>query len=300
MVEAIRLLNTTTRDSIDIDRDTTPDYVLESVDWGTIEGTHHSYKFVNQVGDSLENVTLGTRDVEIIGWVIGETVEDMNYRKKRLNMFVNPQQTLELYYNSYILSFNPESSIKYGKTTKESNEFMTKFKIEGVAHDPLFEDENPAMIEAVTTRGLFHFPLIINTTDQDPPQIVFGMREPSAFINIPNEGQVKIGVKIVFIARGHLVNPSITNVNTFQYFKINKTMEAGEKIEIDTNIGHKRIVGIYNNIKSNYYKYRDINSSWMQLDIGDNVFTYDADSNKENLDVYLYYNNKYLEVEECY
>lgn len=300
MVEAIKLINTTTRDSIDIDRDTTPDYVLESVDWGTIEGTHHTYKFVNQIGDSVENVTLGTRDVEIIGWVIGETEQDMNFRKRKLNMFVNPQQMLELYYNDYLLTFYPESSIKYSKTTKENNEFMTKFKIDGKAHDPLFGNKTPSVVEAVTTRGLFHFPLIINTRDQDPPQIVFGLREPSAFINIPNEGQVKVGMKIVFVARGALTNPSITNAVTYQYFKINKSLAPGERIEIDTSIGKKKITGIINHQELNYYKYRDLNSSWLQLEIGDNIFTYDADSNRGNLDIYIYYDNKYLEVEECY
>ena len=77
-------------------------------------------------------------------------------------------------------------------------------------------------------------------------------------------------------------------------------MHAGEEIMIDTIIGEKKIQGTLNGIKSNYFKYRDLDSEWLQLKVGDNLFRYDADENVENLEVYIYFNNKYLEVQECY
>lgn len=301
MVENILLINSKTGKSLELDKVSTPNYILESVDWGQVSSTHFTYKFVNQIGDFLDNVNLGTREISIVGWIVAENEAEMDMRKRFLNMLVNPMQNLECYYKKFVIRFTPDTSIKYGTVTKENNEVIVKFKIEGVCHNPLFENEQPIVKDAITTRGYFHFPLIINTTDQDPPQIIFGIREPSLFINILNEGQVNIGFKVIFTARGNdIINPKIMNISTFEYIKINKTLQAGEKVEINTIVGEKSIIGTFQGVETSYYKYRDINSSWLQLEVGDNVFTYDADSGKESLDISIIYNNKYLEVQECY
>lgn len=300
MVDNITLINTVTGDILELDKVTTPDYILESVNWGQVGSTHHTYKYVNQVGDYLDSVSLETRDVEIIGWLIGVSENEIDLRKRRLNMFVNPQQPIKMYYKDFVLEFNSNTSVKYGENIQENNEYMCKFKIDGEAHKSLFEDINETLKEAVVTRGYFHFPLIINTTDQDPPQIIFGIREPSLFVNVYNEGQVETGFKVILIANGMVKNPSIMNVNTQEFIKINKDLVAGERIEINTIVGERSIKGGIGKINQNYYKYRDFESTWLQLAVGDTVFTYDADVGKESLDMLIYYNNKYLEVQECY
>ena len=95
-------------------------------------------------------------------------------------------------------------------------------------------------------------------------------------------------------------NPSLINVLTQEYFKVNKTLTAGEEIRINTNIGEKKIVGTLNGVSSNYFKYRDLDSTWLQLAVGDNLFRYDADSGLDVLECYVYFYNRYLEVQECY
>lgn len=55
-----------------------------------------------------------------------------------------------------------------------------------------------------------------------------------------------------------------------------------------------------NGVENNYFKYRDLDSTWLQLDVGDNLFRYDADTGIDNLEVYIYFHSKYLEVQECY
>ena len=97
-----------------------------------------------------------------------------------------------------------------------------------------------------------------------------------------------------------MINPSLLNVSTQKYFRIKKTMVAGEEIEINTVTGEKRIVGRLNGEESNYYKYKDLTSTWLDLSIGDNIFRYDAEEGLDNLEVYIYFNNRYLEVEGCY
>lgn len=300
MVENILLRNKRTNATLELDRVTTPYYILDSIDWGVVEGTHHQYKYVNQVGVYVTGTSLGTRDVEISGWIIANTENQMTDRKSMLNRFVNPQQEIEVKYKEYLLSFLPDSSIKYSTTIVDNNEVICKFKISGMCADPLFKIENDSRIAGASTHALFHFPLMLGAVDNGFPVAMFGLREPSLIIDVYNEGAIGTGMKIVFKALGTLQNPSLISVETQEYFKINKTMYAGETIEINTNIGEKKIIAKINGQEINYFKYRDLDSTWLQLNTGDNLFRYDADAGLDNLEVYIYFSNKYLEVQECY
>ena len=140
---------------------------------------------------------------------------------------------------------------------------------------------------------------MINAIDNGYPTIMFGLRQPSLIVDVYNKGAVTVGMELVFKATGTMSNPSFINVRTQEFFKINKTLSAGEEIRINTNIGEKRIIGILNGVESNYFKYRDLDSTWLQLEVGDNLFRYDADSGLDVLECYVYFYNRYLEVQEC-
>lgn len=300
MVEGIKLQNVETRAVLTLDMVSTPDFILNSVDWGAVESTHHSFKYVNQIGVYVTGTSLETRSVTIQGWVIAENESMMTIRKTTLNRFFNPQQAVDLFYKDYVLRFLPNTSIRYSTVIAENNEVICKFKVEGYCPDPLFSEQVESKVAAASTQAMFHFPLIISETPNPPGGIIFGLRQPSLIVTVTNNGAVDVGMKIVFRASGTLTNPSLIEVNTQKFFKVNKTMVAGEEITIDTIIGEKKIEGYLNGITSNYFKYRDLDSEWLQLKVGDNLFRYDADQNAGNLEVYIYYNNKYLEVQECY
>lgn len=300
MVENIILKNEVTNARLELDMVTTPNYILSDVDWGNIQSTHHQYKYVNQIGVYVTGTSLETRDVAITGWIVAKTEQQMTERKKVLNRFVNPQQRIELVYNKYRIYFHPNGSVRYGVSIPENNEVICKFKIEGLAADPLFRSEKDNKVSAATTIGMFRFPMILNDITMNPPSVVFGLRQPSLIVDVYNGGDVATGMKIVFKALGTLYGPRIVNVETQEYFKINKTLIAGETIEVNTSIGEKKIIGDVGGIRSNYFKYRDLDSTWLQLSIGDNLFRYDADNGIDNLEVFVYFSNKYLEVQECY
>lgn len=300
MVEGIKLQNVETRAVLTLDMVSTPDFILNSVDWGAVESTHHSFKYVNQIGVYVTGTSLEARSVTIQGWVIAENESMMTIRKTTLNRFFNPHQAVDLFYKDYVLRFLPNTSIRYSTVIAENNEVICKFKVEGYCPDPLFSEQVESKVAAASTQAMFHFPLIISETPNPPGGIIFGLRQPSLIFTVTNNGAVDVGMKIVFRASGTLTNPSLIEVNTQKFFKVNKTMVAGEEITIDTIIGEKKIEGYLNGITSNYFKYRDLDSEWLQLKVGDNLFRYDADQNVGNLEVYIYYNNKYLEVQECY
>lgn len=299
MIENIKLINTDTKEVIELDTIKTSNLVLESADLGYVQGVNNSYKYINQIGEVITNTTVGMREIEIVGWAVGSSIGEMNQTKNFLNRFVNPFQRLDLIYKTYKLNFVPYSSIQYSNTYEENNDVICKFKITGICPYPLFVDNTLSKSTGATITPKFHFPLIISTVPNPPGGVVFGEKESSLLINIANVGSVPTGMKIIFKARtGTVINPKLININTQEFFKISKTLSAGEEITVNTNIGEKSVIGLANGLESNYFKYKTFDSTWLQLAVGDNFFRYDADSGLEDLEVSIYYGNKYFEVQE--
>lgn len=277
----------------------TPFYILNNVDWGVVQGTHHSYKYVNQIGVSITSTSLKERSITVTGWIIADTEEEMDERKQFLNRYFDPRYEIDVMYKNYFLRFVPDNTVKYGTSEKENNDTIVQFQIKGTCADPLFSEINGSKETIAATIATFHFPLIMSTNLYERG-LVFGYRQPSLTAKVTNKGAVEVGMKIVFKAIGELTNPRLIDVDTRESVAIEKSMVAGEEIVINTNVGEKSIQGkIGNEDYSNYFMYKDLDSTWLQLRLGDNLFRYDADSGLDNLEVYLYFYNKYLEVQEC-
>lgn len=312
MIDGIVLKNIKSGVEIPIHREDTPDYILNYVDWGQIQGSQYTYKYSKQVGVYVVSTSLETRAVTIAGWIIAPNNTAMTERKAKLNAFVNPQEDIQITYKNKFLIFSPSTTIQYARENeRDNNNVIAQFKISGTAANPLFMDQNENRTESGNYQAAFHFPLIINDTDiQDSedveqhhplPTIMFAVKERSRLMLITNNGTVPIGMQIILEANGEVVNPVITNINTQEFYQINKTMIAGEQIDINTMIGSKHILGkVGSGEWSNYFRYRDFDSTWLQLEVGDNIFAYDAESGGDNLEVTIEFNNGYLEVEECY
>lgn len=300
MVERIVLKKVKNLQELILDMVSTPEYILKSVDWGTITGTHHQYKYVNQVGVTITGTSLATRPITIEGWIVATSPERMSMLKRNLNSFVNPQDAIDLYYEDYVIRFIPDETVKYATSESENNDTFCKFIIAGTCPNPLFTNANESVSVFATTIPKFHFPLIIS---ENLPEkgVIFGKRTDSLIVNILNNGSVTSGMRILFKANGNVVNPKLINVNTQEQFVLNKTLIVEEEVIINTNIGEKSVKGkIGNSQYNNYYMYKDIDSSWLQLEVGDNLFRYDADEGLENLEIFVYFNNRFLEVQECY
>lgn len=293
MIDEITLENTILNKQIKLSKtDYKSDIVLESVDFGTVEATHKTYKGINQIGETLQGTSIGTREVSIVGWIIGEDDAYLEKIRREFNSFVNPLQGIKILYKDYLIDMIADSSIKYSTSEEENNEVMCKFMIQGTCVNPMFYDKEQNKISIANIEKKFMFPLILK-----PEGIQLGIRQPSLFTTIINKGNIETGFELVFKALGTVVNPSLTNVVTQEYLKINKTMVAGEEIRINSNDGEKTIYGYLNGVKSNYYRYKDYGSTWLRLAIGENIFRYNAEENISSLEVTISFSNKYFEVQ---
>lgn len=293
MIESLVLTNTVTLQSVLLDKDNS-ELVLDEADLGTVEGTHHSYKYVSQVGVYIDSTTLEQRVVAISGWVIGNTYDELKANKAVLNKLINPLHMVEVVVqDKYKLDFKPDFSVKYSASYEENNEVLCKFLIQGTCADPMFttKDKQTALIASIIPK--FRFPLVIPQNNG----ILMGLREPSLLATLNNGGDIDTGLLITFSCTSTVTNPSLLNVDTREFIKINKTMSAGEQIIVSTGSGEKYIKGIVSGEESNYFKYMDLDSTWLQLHTGENILKYDADDNVDGLEVLISFLPKYLEVQ---
>lgn len=298
MIEEILLKNKTINKQIRINKTTTENYVLDTVDLGVIQSTNNTVQYIDQIGVSILKKILGTRNISIEAWIIGSE-KQITERKKLINEFCNPLQDMELVYKDYRLEFTCTTTVSYGVTEETNNYAMAKFKIDGFCADPLFYGLKEQHFNLQTVRGMFHFPLIFNP-NMEPPGVTFGILGENNIISVQNEGSLESGMRINLKAMGNgFTNFCITNVRTEEFFKINKAVEFGEEIEINTEIGNRFLRGRLGDENLNYFRYKDFASSWLQLSEGDNLFRIECDDGFENLDIDIFFNNRYLEVQEC-
>lgn len=292
MIEDVILINKATQKKLNLNMSNGPLF-LESVHIGPVEGEHCTYRFPGQDGESQEGVTLGTRDVDIIGWAVdGINGSSLEYKKAELNKFCNPKESLLLQYRDYELEFSPDSSIQYSKSDEENNDLICKFMISGTAFQPLWHS-----IKSIKSPISYVDPNFILPLSIPPGGLVFGVIQPTVSTKIINNN-LAVGCKIIFKSSGEVVNPGIICAESQEQFTLNKTLQAEEGVEVSTVIGQRYIKGYSQGEIQNYMKYMKAGSSWITIYTGVNTFSFFAESGAEFLEASVEYFPQFLEVEE--
>lgn len=278
--------------SILIDKDESP-YILENIDWGSPQISFEQYKYPQQIGEEIVSTSIGTRPVTITGYIIGDTNSQIEARKDYLNnMIVFGEEITISFLDKKITGF-PSDVVSFGADSKTNNDVLCKFGIYIECSDPQFHDLKEQSNDMSIVNPAFYFPFALTKNG-----FIFSEKKISNTVAINNLGSNSVGMIIILNAIGNVENPQIIDVSTQSFFKINKKMVYGEMVTINTNIGERNIIGELDDKVLNYYKYRDIDSTWLLLKRGTNVLAYTADSGSELLEVSIKYTQAYMSVKE--
>lgn len=174
---------------------------------------------------------------------------------------------------------------------EESKDLVTwisnlEFKEEGFSTE---QNENYWIETENSSEGFEEFQSEFGTGEG----IEFGYRFLNQIVEIDNIGDVKTPIRIVFRADADVVKPYIQDMNSYELIRVNKTLKAGDVLEIITEYGNKNI---YLN-RQKAHQYLDfLNSTWLQLNPGINLIKYGAESGINNLECRVFYTPKYLGV----
>lgn len=266
-------------------------YVLNEKDLGSAGVSLSTFNGSSQIGSMVISRVIGTRDISLIGYILGNSEADMLAKKRYLQSVVTPLQNFWLILGDYRIEVSPDNTVEYAVPYAENNKWLCKFNITGVAGNPCFILNKSYMRALAYTQGSFHFPLrCVKNTEP----IRMGYRLPTQIKMVENAGAVDIGVKLKFkaIANG-VENPYIQNLLTGETLKVNCILDAEDVLYVNTKFGEKEIT--YNDT-DNYMYLLDLDSDWLELHTGENYLRYGADVNEEALEVSMEYLPQYLEV----
>lgn len=315
MVSKFVLTNMTTEESVRFGQEPGVDFLFQDggVDWGQASASHNTYTYPGQVGVSISSTNIREREINIVAYVyytlspqdreglareewIAYGYERILKKKNLLNKIINPEDYIRLTIGDYYIEGKPNSSIVYGKTENDNNEFFCKFLISLYCADPMFKKKTIVQTILSGNTPLFRFPLIFTKTKG----IVFGIRQKYQLIEVENEGSTSVGVKIIFKSKGVVSNPTIENLQNGQKITINKTLQEGEEVIVNTNDGaDKGVTGVVDGQVLNYFKYWDFENAWMKIAPGTSLLGYSVTSENESLlEVYVELNPVKFGVEE--
>lgn len=156
---------------------------------------------------------------------------------------------------------------------------------------PWWQDVEEMINSIKTVRSELYFPFY--TVDPIP----FSVYETIQVLNLINKGDVASGMIIEIYARGTIINPIIYNRETTEYIGIGSTerpftMVTGDRIVITTHTNNKKVKLVRNAEETNIFNYLKAGSKFLQVESGDNVFTYSADDGNEYIDIqFKHYSN---------
>lgn len=285
----IKLILKSDRDTIEIGKDTPYKLVdIEGIESGNLElNTVSNAQFDGSVVISNR---IQSRPISITVDYRGTNSKELERRK--LISFFNPKRKGLLIVQYGTIERAIEYEIENFNCKLINIHDTVSFTVDFLCPNPYWRDILESKINIAAWRGGFMFPLMM----PKDKGIVMGFREPSLIVNANNSGDVESGMIIEFKALGNVTNPSLLNVVTQEYIKINKNMIFGEVITVNTYVGSKRIINNKDGVETNILNLIDIDSTFLQLKVGDNMFRYNADSNLDNLEISVFYNPYYLGV----
>ena len=268
----------------------------EGIDWGNAQASHSTFSYPSQLGEYISSTSVRGRDISIEGYVYylpsqldielaGSNLTEycfskMNKKKELLNNIVNPMQQIRVEIGEYYIDGKPSRSIVYGNDYSTNNQYFCKFIINIFCNNPMFRKKTLPSTILSGTKPAFRFPLIF-------PQgkgIIMGIRTNYNLIAIENEGNVSTGSIIRISSHGEVVKPTITNITTGEFIRINKSLVDGEVIEINTNDGNEKgVKGYLDGEELNYFKYWSFENTWLKFPIGTTLIGFSIEEGNESL-----------------
>lgn len=241
----------------------------------------------NQVGSSITGKSVQSKTITIDGVF----KYNPSLRKRLLAVilpgvtanfrYINEFEKVDVYWDVEV----NKSPIISDSNTWQNFQFMLKMGY------PYARSTNKQMVDFNALNPLFRFAQSYSSTV--PFKISSRTHRPLR--TLLNKGLVSNGFKAVFKALSNDIKaPYIMNVNTQEHVRFGAmTLTEGDVIELCTNTNQSYCKLIRGNVETNIYADTDYGSIFFQLAPGENVIRYGADSNEQNLEVRVEYEDVY-------
>lgn len=246
---------------------------------------------LGQYGETVTGHRVSSKPIEISGHFAVLDKFAVSQLRQNLNNVLSPEENLTVIYQ--LGNFQRKIEGKAQEISFGASDVYYTFYVSILCPFPLWRDTEMTATPLQRWQGSLEFPLEIVKDSWE-----LGYLDKSSTVNVVNKGDLSCGFKVVFYAStGAIKNPSITNIETGEKIKINVDMEIGDRVEVTTFYRDKtayliKADGERQNVIGNF----DLSSTFMQLAIGENAFTYAADSGRDKMEITIYHDNLYRGV----
>lgn len=237
---------------------------------GVVDGTFYNSSFLSE-----RNIIL-------------TMVPDGDIEEKRLELYkiFRPKSLVRVYIKSKLRNVYIESRVE--SVESDLHVKRQSITVSLIAPQPYFLNVDEKVYNQTAVISDLEFPFEI-------PQegLEFGNITKERDITIVNEGEETSGLIMEIIATDTAVNPVIYNKTTREKFCIREQMLRGDKIEINTHKGQKKIEMNRGSVKTNLLNEIEKNSKWLTVETGKNIFSYGCVAGEENIKIKYKFNEMY-------
>ena len=258
--------------------DTTNNIVFDIDGLSGISVNHTMSQGALQIGESISTKSVGSKSLAVTGVIFKNIAET----KKQMRRVFAPFATGKLIFNNeYFINVSVKDAPTFSPIANRGN-----FTMRLLAPYPFFKkmETKTSLIGGVVKK--FRFPINYSTPHK------FAERSNIRYINVYNDSDVETDFNLSIQTDSVSNNPYITNLNTFETLKINRTIYQGEKIEVYRNAdGVLEVVLIDENGNAeNIFADLDEKSDLFVMHVGDNLILSSDDDGGTTLTTYITFN----------
>lgn len=264
-------------------------FLLENVEGkGEIDADIQTQKAPFQDGVTYIDSILGERSMELKVLVIDGNHDELLRKRQYISGVFNPKLG-----EGWLVYINGETQKKIKCIVDGTVKILIGKENKGLIYQrvlinllcpsPFWESiaQTEYMLRDFT--GSLTFPFLM--------PISFAMR--GDFSVFMNNGHVSTPIEVIF--KGNALNPTLTNLTTGEFIKVNRLIPKGYKLILNTEFGNKKVeIEAPDGMKENAFHYIDLDSTFFSLPVGETKIGFMADEGEP--EVYVRYSKKYLTV----
>lgn len=217
-----------------------------------------------------------------------------NVEQNRLNLYsyFRTKEWCRFFYTNESLDVSIDGYVDSVECELFTNKEIAQISI--ICPYPYFTALTEIMTDISSSLALFTFPFSI---DQNEP-IPISTLDLDRVTNVYNTSESETGITIQITILESVSTIEIRNINTGEDFTLNYAFVAGDVITINTIKGQKSVTLLRNGVSTNLFTALQKGSTFFQLHVGSNPFSYLADNGQSNDKVFIqiYYSSIYRGV----
>lgn len=234
-----------------------------SVSFGTSQG-------FGQIGETIKTKSVGGRKIRVHGCIYGNIVANKQKMRKVFSPFASGKL---IFNNKYFARVHVKNAPTFSPQKNNGRFTMVLF-----APFPFFYTQTEKLVSIGAMVPQFSFPVNYSEAHK------FGELPEHKYVNAINDGDVPVSFSLTLSFGGNSTNPTITNLKTFSFLRINGTFQSGDVINVyrdNDNSFHAELVS--DGTRKDILSLIDEESELFELAVGDNLIQADDEQSGVSL-----------------